>query len=330
VLEIWEAYATDPETRYRGSSGGVLSALALYCLEREDMGFVVHAGMDQDRPWLNKTYLSRNRTDILARAGSRYSPASPCDKLDAIEKSEKSCVFVGNPCDVAAVSSLYRQRPELEQKTGLLLTHFCAGTPSTQGTLDLLNSMMICPEEIGSLRYRGEGWPGEFRVCLKDCNEHKSISYRDTWEELYKYVPLRCRLCCDGFGRFSDISCGDAWQDFGEDGDTGRSLVLVRTERGRDIIRSAVDAGYVKVELISGKDVLNAQDNLLMKRRHLFGRLLAMKLLQIPTPRFAGFDLFQAWLALPLMEKMYSVSGTLKRIVQRHLWRRQKYRLTIP
>ena len=79
ALEIWEGYAADPELRHRGSSGGLLSALALWCLEREDMAFVLHAGMDPDKPWLNKTFTSRTRADLLARAGSRYAPASPCD-----------------------------------------------------------------------------------------------------------------------------------------------------------------------------------------------------------------------------------------------------------
>ena len=32
VLEVWEGYATDPEIRFRSSSGGVSTALALFCL----------------------------------------------------------------------------------------------------------------------------------------------------------------------------------------------------------------------------------------------------------------------------------------------------------
>src|SRR3954453_19528686 len=42
TLEIWGGFAWYHEFRYRGSSGGVLSALALYCLEREGMEFVQH------------------------------------------------------------------------------------------------------------------------------------------------------------------------------------------------------------------------------------------------------------------------------------------------
>ena len=52
TLEIWEGYASDPEIRHKGSSGGLLTALSLYCLEREGMEFVLHSAMDPEVPWL--------------------------------------------------------------------------------------------------------------------------------------------------------------------------------------------------------------------------------------------------------------------------------------
>src|SRR5439155_18276454 len=124
ALEIWEGYASDPDLRYRGSSGGILSALALYCLEWENVGFVLHVGMDEEKPWTNKTVLSRSRAEILARTGSRYAPASPCEGLQAVEESDRPCVFIGRPCDAAGVALLRKQRPKLDQKIRLVLTFF--------------------------------------------------------------------------------------------------------------------------------------------------------------------------------------------------------------
>ncbi len=63
------------------------------------MEFVLHTGMDEQQPWTNKTCQSRNRRELMERSGSRYAPASPCDGLEAIEKSSRSCVFIGKPCD---------------------------------------------------------------------------------------------------------------------------------------------------------------------------------------------------------------------------------------
>jgi len=321
ALEIWEGYATDPQLRYRGSSGGVLSALAIYCLEQEEMAFVLHTAMDDAKPWLNTTVQSRTRGEVMARAGSRYAPASPCEGLAAIEASERPCVFIGKPCDTAAASMLRLERPNLDLNLGLVLSFFCAGTPSTKGTLDLLQDFNVDKASVTQLRYRGEGWPGPFKV-LHEHGEH-TLSYEESWGRLSHYRPLRCQLCPDGLGRVADISCGDAWESFDGKGNAGRSLVIVRTPRGREILRRAMAANYVQLTPASPEHVIAAQPNLLQKRRDLFGRLAALRLCMVPVPKFPGFSLFGAWLRLPFPRKVRTVVGTIKRILTRGLWRRQ-------
>jgi len=323
VLEIWEGYAADPEIRFKASSGGLLSALALHCLEKEGMGAVVHAGIDPAAPWTNRTVESRSRAELLQRAGSRYAPASPCDGLRDLDKHDRPVVFIGKPCDTAGAALLRRQRPELDEKLGLVLTFFCAGTPSTRGTLDLVRSLGVAPEEILDVRYRGEGWPGRFKVRHGNPAQEKSYSYEESWGRLTGYRSLRCHLCPDGLGRVADLSCGDAWENLNEGHDPGRSIVLVRTERGRAILHRAMAAGYVDLVPVGADAVLAAQPSLLARRRDLFGRLLAMRMLLIPTPHFVGFSLFRSWIQLPLPKKVRTVLGTVRRLLQRGQWRRQ-------
>jgi coenzyme F420 hydrogenase subunit beta len=323
ALEVWEGYAADPEIRYRASSGGLLTALSLYCLEREAMAFALHAGMDETKPWTNRTVQSRSRGDLLSRAGSRYAPASPCDGLNAIEQSERPCVFIGKPCDAAAVSKLRRERPLLDRNLGLVLTFFCAGTPSTQGTLDLLKSLDISPDDVDAVHYRGEGWPGRFRALGKSGKQERSFAYMESWGRLAKYRPFRCHICPDGLGFVADLACGDAWEQFEENGDPGRSIVLVRTERGHELLHRAIAAGYVELKPVTSAAVLAAQKNLLQRRREIFGRLLAMRLLLVPTPKFRGFSLLRSWMREPLSVQVLSFLGTLRRLVLRGLWRRR-------
>lgn len=323
ALEIWEGYASDPEIRHRASSGGVLSALSVYCLEHEGMAFVVHSAMNPSEPFLNQTVQSRTRAEILARAGSRYAPASPCDGLAEIEKSDRPCVFIGKPCDAAAVAMMRSARPKLDRNLGLVLTFFCAGTPSTTGTLDLLKGMGISEDSVDTVRYRGEGWPGTFKIVQKGTIQQSSLSYEESWGKLSHYRPLRCHLCPDGLGRIADVSCGDAWERFGENENPGRSIVIVRTPRGREIVRRAMAANYVQLTPASRENVLAAQPNLLQKRKELFGRLAILRLFMVPLPHFRGFSLFQAWMRLPLSQKARTLLGTTKRVAFRQLWRRK-------
>jgi len=301
----------------------VLSALALYCLEREGMKFVLHSGTGGGRPWTNSTVMSFDENQLLERTGSRYAPASPCEGLKDIEKSDGPCVFIGKPCDAAAVAMLRKERKELDQKLGLVLTFFCAGTPSTQGTLDLFNFMGVDPERVISVRYRGEGWPGDFRVLLDDGSCAKPLTYTESWGRLTGYRPLRCNLCPDGLGRIADISCGDAWHKLSGNGDLGKSLVLVRTERGREILQRAMAANYVELSPVGTSAVLSAQASLLQRRKELFGRLLAMRLLLIPTPKFSNFSLKRSWLRLPFVRKVQTITGTFRRAAARGWWRRR-------
>ncbi len=323
ALEIWEGYAADPEIRYKASSGGLLTALALYCLENENMEFALHTGMDESKPWTNRTVQSRTREDLLRRTGSRYAPASPCDGLQAIEQSPRPCVFIGKPCDAAAVGKLREERPQLDRNLGLVLTFFCAGTPSTQGTLDLITSLGVAPKTATFVRYRGEGWPGRFKVLFNGNGGGKAAPYDESWGRLAHYTALRCRLCPDGLGRVADISCGDAWERFSGDGDPGCSIALVRTRRGSEILHRAIDAGYVELRPTGPQAVFAAQPNLLARRREIFGRLLAMRAFLVPIPRFRGFSLLRGWKSLPPGRKIRSVLGTARRIALRSMWRRR-------
>jgi coenzyme F420 hydrogenase subunit beta len=323
TLEIWEGWSSDSAVRFKGSSGGMLTALSLYCLEAGGFTGVIHAGMDPDQPWMNRNYVSRDRASILSRTGSRYAPSAPCAALDEVREADGRYVFIGKPCDAAAVSEMRRHEPVLRERIGLVLTFFCAGTPSTRGTLDLLNSLDVPADSVKELHYRGQGWPGKFRVVTDPAREGNDLTYQESWGRLTSYRPLRCHLCPDGLGRVADIACGDAWEQYADNGDPGRSLVLVRTERGREILAAARRAGYTTLQPAGADNVLRAQANLLERRRALFGRLLAFRLLGVPVPAFKGFSLLRGWLGIGPKEQLRTLLGTLRRIAQRGWYRRR-------
>jgi coenzyme F420 hydrogenase subunit beta len=321
AASVYEGCASDPEIRYQASSGGALTAMALYCLEVEKTAFVLHTGMDAATPWENVTVRSFNRDDLLAHAGSRYTPSSPCDSLRLIEQSERPCLFIGRPCDAAAVQQIRKLKPELDKKLRLVLTFFCAGPPCSQGTKDLVASLGMNAGEVLSVRYRGRGWPGRFTVRTRN-GEEKSLSYEESWGQLAnKHRSMRCHLCPDGLGECADISCGDAWNRYQQNGNPGLSLVLARTDRGAKVITGAIASGFISLKPATVQDVVDAQ-GLVRRRQELHGRLWAMKSLMIPAPTFPGFHLKEAWQSCSHQTKFRTVAGTLRRLILRGLWHR--------
>jgi coenzyme F420 hydrogenase subunit beta len=283
---------------------------------------VLHIGGDPENPLRNKTMMSRSRADLLKRNGSRYAPASACDRLDEIESAPGPCVFVGQPSEVTALTKAETLRPQLKAKIGLTISFFCAGSPATKGTIELIKNMGADPAQIKELRYRGNGWPGMFAITLKGQSPPSlQRTYAESWGLLQAYRPLSAHLCPDGSGEDADISCGDPWYRSVQAGEPGSSLVLVRTERGRKIIREAMSSGYVCLETADGAKVAASQRNLLEKRGAIWGRITVLRLFGLPAPRLTGFSLFNHWRRLSLGGKIRSTFGTARRICTRKLFR---------
>jgi coenzyme F420 hydrogenase subunit beta len=113
----------------------------------------------------------------------------------------------------------------------------------------------------------------------------------------------------------ADISCGDAWHRLVDTGQPGWSLVLVRTERGKDILHKAMDAGYVKMLAGDLNTLVASQRSLLDKRRSIWGKLFALSLTGVPRPELRGFLLFVNWWDLPFFKKVRFFGGMLWRVV---------------
>lgn len=329
VLEVWEGFAADDQLRFAGSSGGAASALALYAIEQEGMHGVLHIRARTDAPLLNETVLSTTREQVLGATGSRYAPASPCDRLDLVTNAPSPCVFIGKPCDVAATAKRRERDVQLDAKLGLTVAIFCAGAPSTRGSLEMLQEMGIeDPARVTELRYRGNGWPGDATATVREgdgTTTQRRLSYEASWGAvLQRHRQWRCYVCADHTGEFADIAVGDPWYRPVEPGDPGRNLLVVRTERGRSMLRGAVESGVIVATRVSVDRLPASQPGLQPIRGAVGGRIATLRLLGIPVPRYEGLPMWRSWLRdLSLRDKLRSTVGTLRRVRRRGLHRRR-------
>ena len=287
-----------------------------------DVDYVVHVGSRKDTPYLNETVMSRTRAELISRSGSRYAPASPCDMLKEVEEGSGSCVFIGKPCDVAAVHKAKQIRPELARKIKCTIAFFCAGVPSTRGTLKLMEKVGVKdPSTVESLKYRGQGWPGMWQVTHNDGTEQtKELTYAESWGYLQRYRQWRCYICPDHTGEFADIAVGDPWYRDIEPGESGSSLIVARTENGRSIVNAAMKADYIKMLKSDPTLLPRSQPNLLHTRGGLWMRLLVLRLLGAAVPKYPGFSLFRYWRSeLSFIDKIRSFTGTAKRVFRKKL-----------
>ncbi len=322
ILSMWEGGASDEQLRFAGSSGGAASALAVYALERLEFRLVLHVGADPDAPYTNRTVVSKTRDEVLMRTGSRYAPASPCELLNVIEDAEGPCLFIGKPCDVAAAQKARRHRPNLDRNLALTVAFFCAGTPSTNGTLELLKSLGVSDvDDLGEVRYRGNGWPGDFVAKDRQGETAYSCSYDRSWGEvLSKHVQWRCKLCLDHTGEFADIAVGDPWYRPIQKGEMGSSLIVARTDFGKRCVETAIKDGALTALRVDPDLLPRSQPNLLRTRGEVWGRLLGTRLSGALAPTYRGLPSFGLWLSeVPVSRKLRSVLGAMRRCFRQRI-----------
>jgi coenzyme F420 hydrogenase subunit beta len=332
VLEVWEGYSSDADIRFTASSGGVSSALAIHAIEDRAMHGLLHIRARDDIPYLNETTLSRTREEILAAVGSRYAPASPCDGLSLIEDGPSPSVMIGKPCDIAGAAKAAAMRPELRDRLGLTIAIFCAGTPTLRGTFEMLDAMGVTePSRVEQLRYRGNGWPGRATAAVREddgTTQSVSMSYEESWGGiLQRHRQWRCYVCADHTGEFADIAVGDPWYRAPEADEPGRSLIIIRTERGGEFFRTALDAGVIVADRMEPDRLPDAQPWLGRVRGEAGARAATLRLLGIPSPVYRNMPVWPAWIRnLTMRDKLRSTFGTMRRVGRKGLRRRHPVR----
>lgn len=324
ILEVWEAWACDPEIRFAGSSGGVLTALSAWLVASRQVAQVVGSrGLPGD-PIATAATAVRSRQDALEASGSRYAPVSNAAHPSTLDPQGG---FVGKPCEVSAVRRILDTGPA-DQPRPLLMSFFCAGVPSQHATVSLVRKLGVAAEEeLCSLRYRGNGWPGRFTATTLS-NRAASASYEQSWgDHLGPAVQWRCKICPDGVGESADIAAGDYWRtdERGYPNFTdapGVSVLIARTQRGRDLIEAAVAAGVLAVRTIEADSVAAVQPLQTKRRSTLAGRIVGSLLAGRPVPRYTGFSLLRLSLS-NARQTLRSGRGTFRRC---RAWRSSRRR----
>lgn len=293
LRDIRTGYSTDSELRNIGSSGGVISALSKFLVESGEVDAVINVsggkGISNEIDFRNKNY------DFRKSAGSRYSPASPCSLISQLDFGKKY-LFVGKPCDVAAIRQLKNENKAYDSAIKYLISFMCAGTPSYKGTHKVLDKFGIKEDDLIEFRYRGDGWPGLTKAVSKD-GKVASMTYNESWGKiLNKELQTRCKICVDGIGEFADVVCADYWECDEKgypifDEMEGRSLIIARTEIGCELIKSAEKENQIDLHNASINNLNEIQPFQYYRRVSILSRLLAMKMLMLNTPKYKNFNL---------------------------------------
>lgn len=320
IQKLYSGYSTDAAVRQVGSSGGVVSGLAIYMLQSKFVDTVLQVGGDSNDYERNTLKISKTREDVLKCASSRYAPALIFDNFfDILNSNQDTFCFIGKPCDISGLKNFLNEFPQFKDRFKLTISIICAGMPSFNGTkaiIDEFNPSL----PVNDLIYRGNGWPGYFSFSDKK-GEHFQKSYNESWgKTLNKHLNFRCKICPDGVGLQADIAVGDAWEtkdgypDFTEK--EGQSLIIVRTESGVKLLNEAFSDKKIVYADLGIEQIAKMQPYQYSRRTRVGARLLAFYLVNFKVMvNFKKLNIFSNMNFVPKKALFTEFLGTFKRLV---------------
>lgn len=255
-LGVWRrmliAYSSDLGLREQASSGGSVSELLRFALKENLIQGALVTRMRSDEPLISETFIARTNPEILSAKGSKYCPVHIGKALQEILNSEGKFAVVGLPCHLHGLAKLFQEHPEIREKIPYVFGLMCSKTSTNLATKFYLRGRGLNPENVKTIRYRSNGWPGSISVELNSGEiKYFPRSPREKkWQILQStsfnsnFTVPRCLICCDHTAEFSDLSFGDPrYPEELKNEIIGKNIIVCRTKAGEQLLESAFKSG---------------------------------------------------------------------------------------
>ena len=249
------ARATDPRILERGQDGGAVTALLSWGFDNDELDGAVVAAPSDDVPWLDEPKLVQSSEELLKTAGSRYTYcATPLGLKKAAAAKCKNVALVGVSCESTAVRNLAAEGiKRWVRPVKLVIGLMCCETFDYEAFMigKVQQDMGIDLGEIKKVNVKGK-----VIVTLQDGRDI-DIPLKDA----RPFANEWCHHCPDFAAEHADLSCGGLGME-------GWTMILVRSEKGEDYLKRAVEAGALELRAAEEEPkALEVMDRLATKQR---------------------------------------------------------------
>lgn len=233
--DIVLARATDPELHERGQDGGLVSALLVWALEHDRIDAALVSYLEGDgTSWRAVPGVARTRAEVLAASGSRYTySANTLAYADATAAGAERLALVGMSCQASVPAAMRaRKAGKVGRRLALSIGLLCSKTFDDAIFPELLEARYgLARQDIAKMNIKGV-----LQIWMRDGSYHEV-----PLKECHAWTREGCKACPDFAAEHADISTGGigAFHDW--------TLVLVRTDTGRELLDAMVADGSVEV-----------------------------------------------------------------------------------
>lgn len=247
------AHPQNKEVRYGGASGGLVTGLLLYMLEKGEIDGALVVAMDPEKPYRTTGILATTAEEIIDSAQSKYCITPSMEVLNQLRKKKGRFAVVALPCQIHGLRKLEEVDPKLADKIVCILGLYCNCNLEPNGHVEAIQACNIKLDDVARFDFRGGGWPGGFFVKKKNGKEVPlfTINIKNVMNVMFRlFGAERCYLCTDALAEYADLSFGDFWAfDYGDDLKKLERCTLVsqRTERGMALLKRAETDGWIRM-----------------------------------------------------------------------------------
>lgn len=252
--------ASDPKIQYKGSSGGMGSAITKYLLETKMFDTAITFRFNQEAcKYLPVIIHDAQDLNIY---GSIYQDIDiPRFVKEHIDEIGNGAIVSCPPCQVGAVKHILK----INARKSFIISFCCSGQTTVEGTWKYYQLLGIDKKDVVKLQYRGNGWPSGIQIWLKDGKRIYKDNYTEPWVTVHNsmlYKPERCFFCKFDTNYQSDISLADPWLEpyIGND-NIGHTMFIVNTILGKNVIDLLTDNNIIRKKEINYEDYWEAQRN---------------------------------------------------------------------
>lgn len=239
VLDTYIGKATYEKIYKNSQSGGVVTALLKSLLESGEISAAIVTSMNTDSNSYSEAKLVTTIDELISAQKSKYIPTNITSLLQNLDKIDGTIAIVGLSCHMHGIENLLTIKRKLKNK--IIKIGLICDRVMTSASVDFL-SQKITKNKIENFVFRdtlNTFYPGDITVteengAIKTLNKKSRMMMKDY------FTPARCLLCFDKMNIYSDIVVGDPHGIDGVDRVNGESLVIIRTQKAKEIVDKSI------------------------------------------------------------------------------------------
>jgi len=252
--KIIMARSGNSKIRLKAQYGGTVSTLLSLAIDNGLIDAAIMSRNTEDK--LPSGFVARSSSQVLEGAGSNYMAYPALEALNRMPKdSQDKYGIVVTPCQAIALSKMVASPPEQRVSMGnvkLTIGLFCTWALS-YGRFHEFIKNHVTPAKIR-----------KFDIPPPPANKFDFYIGKDIksfpLDEIRDYRMPTCAYCLDMTAEFTDISVGSV------EGIEGWNTVIVRTQRGMDMIEEAQKKKKLEIKELPDKNIAHLKEAALMKK----------------------------------------------------------------